>query len=116
MAVNWLSQGNMVCADTMFSDSGANLCRSVNVSNVSLCLLEIDRQEEPQQRGQWVADEVGDFPGRSDVMELVDLRKGEIFPGAQDAGALVLEELQVINSDVNEGCAQVDMGKMSLRV
>lgn len=30
MAVNWLSQGDMVCKDAMSSVSGVNLCHSVN--------------------------------------------------------------------------------------
>ena len=65
VAVNGLSQGDMVCSDAT--------CMS-SVSNVSLCLLETDRQVEPL--GQRFADEVGDFPERSDLIELVGLRKG----------------------------------------
>lgn len=49
------------------------------------------------------------------MIELVGLRKGEISSRAQDGGSLVLGEIQVVNSEPNVGCIQVDMGKMSHR-
>src|SRR6218665_2090500 len=75
MAVDCLSQGDMVCRDGMSSVSGISMCHSLNVSNVRLCRLENDRQVEPQQRVQRFADEVGDFPGGRYLIELVGIQK-----------------------------------------